>query len=378
MSQLHASDGGTTYGLPYGSLLPPIRRERTEALSCVGVVTAVTCWLHLARIDELSRIRSLSPGDLIELCLRAAEAAADSWRRRDGLLSAGGEGNSTQRFGGRGRGTYAGRGLPFRAEGISQPESLGLQGLGGSAGHVGRGTEGGSDKDGSSSNSSQEASCPTTADRRLARLDPSPCACLALTAMHYSQSIMASKGSRCLAAERRREAAARSGGAGGSSDAALAAGGGDGGAGSGGGASDEGGGDGTGGGGGDVNDAALAASGGGGGVDSGGGASDEGGGDDGGRGSSSGEGRVAWLGGGGPLAWRWWRAAVAAVHCGLDQPDPRKLSCTFDYVGWLLDLGPYVAKMEPGGKQGGLLVQQKECALAGERVLTSHAARLRS
>ncbi len=351
MSQLHAVDGGTTYGLPYDILLPPVPRDGTDMLSCKGMLTAATCWINLIKLDELWRVRSLSPRNLIELCLRKAEAAADSWRRRSELVTAAAGGQGSR--GGRGR--HAVRRPQVRAKGTSQPQGPsgrpGVQGLRCTAGLVGQGdVGGGSEADrgsSSSSSTSQEATCTTPSGRPLVRLHPSQCLLLALPAMRCSQLIMSSSGGRWpaatvhkgTAASRSADAAGGSGsgcGEAGANDATVAAGGGDAAGGIG---------------------ATLTTSGGecgDGRVGSGRRAGDGDGGDGGGGGGGYGGGLAAWQGGGGRLAWRWWRAAVVAVHCGLDQPDPREVSCTTEFVGQLLDLGPYMGKPDTAGEQGGL------------------------
>ncbi len=48
------------------------------------------------------------------------------------------------------------------------------------------------------------------------------------------------------------------------------------------------------------------------------------------------EARWAWLCDGGPLARRWWRAAVAAVHCGLDQIGANGVRHTSEFASSLL------------------------------------------
>ncbi len=89
VSQLHAVDGGTTYGLPYDSLMPPIREKGKAELSCKGVGVAMSWWLRLGSTGGFRLVPCpLSPRGVFELCLRKAEVAADCWRRRNGLPGA--------------------------------------------------------------------------------------------------------------------------------------------------------------------------------------------------------------------------------------------------------------------------------------------------
>lgn len=82
VSQLHAAGGRMTYGLPYGSLMLPVRKGATASLSCDGLFLAAYWWQHMCRANDSAPLRTLAPRGLGELCLRMAEMAADCWRRR--------------------------------------------------------------------------------------------------------------------------------------------------------------------------------------------------------------------------------------------------------------------------------------------------------
>ncbi len=93
VSQLHAVDGGTTYGLSYDKLLPVAPacpfgvggEERSPMeLSCDGLWTALTVW----RMDMVSErtwrcpvLPLAAPNVSVTLLLRMARVALDSWKR---------------------------------------------------------------------------------------------------------------------------------------------------------------------------------------------------------------------------------------------------------------------------------------------------------
>ncbi len=357
VSQLHAVDGGTTYGLPYDSLLPPVREEGGP-VSCKGALDAISCWVHTCASGSLQ----LSPRGLFDLCLRKAEVAADCWRRRNGLPtaaaaasggSAGDSGSSGSSCSGKaasgGRQHGQGKAARFAAE-VDTGRHVGPGGAAGSSGNP-------------------------AADRPRAMLDPSQCPSLAMQAMACSRALM--EGS-CGAGAGAGEAGARvSKGAGSgagfsceidrmaSSSGKFGLRGGDREAGGGShdrqGACGGGNGDGMQGGSSPGEEAGGSASVG---VRNGGTGGQAGGADTGaasggcstaaeeacGSGSGrGGKGSGTWLGDGGPLAWRWWRAAVAAVHCALDEMDavgPRPAAGSLDKV---LDLSLATPESDPGG-----------------------------
>ncbi len=300
MSQLHAVDGGTTYGLPYDSLLPLLREEGETALSCKWLMAGVTWWANICRGGGLPPLQPLSPRGLFELCLREAEVAADCWRGRNGLPAA----------------------------------AAAAGGAGGASGS--RSRDGGRDTNScrSSSSSSKEqasravkATCSTGVNPRLTSLDVIFCPMLASLALDCSRCIVLS----CCSAGASKGASggrAGSGGGAGTGDLAVSGdgvGNGEGGGGSGG-AGERGG-----------NGARAGESGGAGNRE---GATDAG---DGPMENAGGavpeaasESPATWLGDGGPLARRWWRAAVAAVHCGLDQHDPRHFHDLAAHAGRIL------------------------------------------
>ncbi len=371
VSQLHAVDGGTTYGLPYDSLMPPFREMCRADLSCHCMATAVCWWMHMCRMGGFPPCRSphprpLAPRGLFELCLREAEVAADCWRRRNGLPAAaeGAAETAEAAVGAAGAsGGKAARGGPQEHGGRRGPRAKSsgtraeVQGPGGE-GHTVGGRHS-ADGDRSSSSKGRIAggtaglSCGTGQKGPGATLDAHSCSSLALLAVNCSRLVM--------------ECCSRDGSAGGGGDGAAG---------------------GRGKGAVPANSGASSSSsssgqkgreGGrravGSGCSSGGGAcAKEGGGggaegpeDDGSRSSSSGssinsgagggsdigsgaggEGKcpVAWIGGGGPLARRWWRAAVAAVHCRLDDIASGYPRAAFECIAPVVDLSLF---MPPAG-----------------------------
>ncbi len=85
VSQLHALDGGTTYGLPYDKLLPPVRADGAEAgsggptvLGYTGLQTAFFLWRR-AEAGEGTSLHTLSGRRMVlDLLLRIARAVLDS------------------------------------------------------------------------------------------------------------------------------------------------------------------------------------------------------------------------------------------------------------------------------------------------------------
>ncbi len=272
VSQLHAVDGGATYGMPHDTLMLPLLEKGGPALSCEGMVVATDWWVYVCLTGGMPRLqtlgpRGLAPHGLFELCLRQAEAAADCWRRRNGLPAAG------------------------AAAGAAGGAVSG----GGSSGMGGR----------SGGGAGAAAQAGRTGGRPL--LAPGRCPVLALAAVRCSQYVM----------ERSSRTEVMCGGGGGGS--------------------------GSGGGSGGVVAAACSS----GGATSGPLAGQQG--------VSMGAG--SWLGDGGPLAQRWWRAAVAAVHCGVEQATTEDLQSAVSASLRLLNLTPAVPGVnevqEPG--KGGLL-----------------------
>ncbi len=255
VSQLHAVDGGTTYGLPHDCLLLPVREAGATALSCKGVIAAASWWLRLCGVEGFElEPRALSPRGLFELCLRKAEVAADCWRRRNGLPAAaaevaaaaatraGASGSGGQGAGGSSSSSKAARSGRQQRQGKAalEVDTVGLCLLGG-AGSTASGSSG-----------------SPAADPPRATLDPSQCPDLVIQAMACSRALAKSS---CGVGAR----------------------------------------------------------------------------------------NAAWLGDGGPLARRWWRAAVAAVHCALDEMDavgPRPAAGSLDKV---LDLSLATPGRNPGG-----------------------------
>ncbi len=304
VSQLHAVDGGTTYGLPYDSLMPPVREAGKTELSCKWLLTGVTWWANVCRSGGLPPLQPLSPRGLFELCLREAEVAADCWRRRNGLAAAA---------------TAAAAGVAGRA----------------GSGTRSRGFAGGTNSRRSRSKEQESravaATCSTGVYSRLASLDIDLCPALASLALDCSRCIVDS----CCSAGASQGGRGVDRGGSGSGEGGV----GKSGMGIGSGGSREG--------------------------ESSGGRSREDGGvgvgnkegatvaEDGPPGDSScavwgSENPAAWLGDGGPLARRWWRAAVAAVHCAVDQAAAVGLQVAVDGL-----LGPSLAVpvSDPGEAQ---------------------------
>ncbi len=126
VSQLHALDGGTTYGLPHDKLLPPVRAEGAEAglggptvLGYTGLQAAFILWRR-AEAGVGTYLHTLEGRRVVlDLLLRVARAVLDSGdyfaasnRSSSGSGSAGGRGS--------GRGASAARssqGQPSAAPG---------------------------------------------------------------------------------------------------------------------------------------------------------------------------------------------------------------------------------------------------------------------
>ncbi len=367
VSQLHAVDGGTTYGLPYDSLIPPVREKAKDTLACYGAINAVSWWMRTCACGgyELPP-RGLTPRSLFELCLRKAEVAADSWRRRNGLpaaaaaAAAGGVGGVS---GSSGQGTRSSSGKAASSGRQPRQDKVAL-----SADEMEMGRQAGLCRTG------------CAADLPRATLYPSQCPKLAVRAMSCSLALMESScGAGAGAGTGEAEARVLNGtgsGAGGSggtdrmASSSGNAGVGEGDRGAGGGSLDgaRGGGNGDGmqgssspgeeaGG-----SASVGAGSGGQGVSADMGISSGGCGDAakeacGGR-SGSGSGSDSgskdsgtWVRDGGPLARRWWRAAVAAVHCGMDELEAVGLRGDASCVGQVLDLSLAMPETDPGGTQ---------------------------
>ncbi len=319
VSQLHAVDGGTTYGLPYDSLMPLLWQEGTGMLTCNCAIIALhwrkqTCTFGGYELAPCG----LSPRGLFELCLREAEVAADCWRRRNGLPAAaaaaagGSVGDSSSGKAGR-RGRQLGQALGT-AE-VETGRRVGLCRSGGAGSEVGVSSGG------------------PAADPPRATLEPRRCPELAMQAMSCSRLLMDSS---CMAGDRAGAGAAEAGtpvleGSGGGtgrsrtpgiagSSGNIAVGEGDQGAG-----------------GGSLDRSWCGAQGGEGGDDTQGSSSS----------SSNSMDTGAWLRDGGPLARRWWRAAVAAVHCAMDKLVGSQGEAF--YVHWLLDPSLAMPVPDPGG-----------------------------
>ncbi len=371
---MHAVDGGTTYGLPYDSLLPPVREEGKAELSCVGAVDALCWWMHMCSVGGFQLAhRPLSPRGLCKLCLREAEVAADCWRRRNGLpaaaeAEAGGVGGAS---GSGGQGTSSSSGKAASSRRQHRWGEVALRAADGGTGrHAGLCRMGG----GAGSTASGGSGNAAAAHPPRATLDPNQCPALAVQAMSCSLELMDSS---CGAGAGESDARASkgtgsgAGGSGGTDRIASSSGSAD----MGEGAAEAGGGgiDGQGpcssGSGNDMQEAAAHEEAGGSasvGV-SGSGTGGQGGGAGAGTssggcgdaaeetyGSGSGGGKkrpVAWLAKGGPLARRWWRAAVAAVHCALDEREAVGSQAEASGVDQVLD--PFLAMPEtdPGGTQ---------------------------
>ncbi len=337
VSQLHAVDGGATYGLPYDRLLPPLREQGETALSCTMLLAATYWWIRAYRCHyNPLPVHVLSPRGVFELCLRKAEVAADCWRRRNGLpaateaVAAGGSVGASG-SGGRSSGAAA----PTAADG-----SAGVRGSGGrqvaGAGN-GAGPAGAAD---AAEAEQRDGQAPPNAI-----LDPRRCPLLALGALGLSRRLATGSvrpGQSGGGSDSEEEEADEDEDGGGSSSSSYTT------------CSYssafmDNGGEGKGGG---VDDDVVA------GEDrdsrSGGGGSDgdgDGDGNSGNRAAAGGgrgvavKGRLAWVCDGGPLARRWWRAAVAAVHCGLDNMALDDVLGTSEGAGLVLDLKPVLLRM---------------------------------
>ncbi len=91
VSQLHAIDGGTTYGLPYDKLVPPVHTDNQDVgpgvLTFLGCKLALRLWLaclSFAPPHDKDVCPQLRPRVMIKLLLRLARAAVDSWQRSRG------------------------------------------------------------------------------------------------------------------------------------------------------------------------------------------------------------------------------------------------------------------------------------------------------
>ncbi len=115
VSQLHAVDGGATYGLPYDKLLPPMQATASNArvlrlgsgvvLRCWGLTTAALYWrlaVGLATPNPL--LPGLGPREMLHVLLRTAQAAVDSWKHECSIAAAvvggGGSGGPSSSGGG--------------------------------------------------------------------------------------------------------------------------------------------------------------------------------------------------------------------------------------------------------------------------------------
>ncbi len=277
VSQLHPVDGGTTYGLPYDSMLPLTALERGHQLSCFGMSVAACWWMRMCNFGGIPPLCPLSPRNLFELCLRTAEVTADCWRRRNGLLPAA------------------------------------AAAAGGSSGSSHTRRHGSTSTSTSASTSTSTSGRPDVASRDHAGhtfgagvpvsrvlLDTSCCATVSLTAIGCSGDIMCScAGGRWgspASGNRADEGSAPEGGAAAADGASSS------------------------------------------GCGSGGGTERPG--------RSGSMGPASWLGDGGPLARRWWRAAVAAVHCALDEPGDLTNHC--HTASNVLDLSSYMEEWGVG------------------------------
>ncbi len=108
VSQLHALDGSTTYGLPYDKLMPPAvssySREATARGSLVVfddsvVVDAICLWIYHLRLGQEqgpetvwpptgTPMPRLCPRAVLDMLLRAARAAVRSWEHCHGRHAA--------------------------------------------------------------------------------------------------------------------------------------------------------------------------------------------------------------------------------------------------------------------------------------------------
>ncbi len=369
MSQLHAVDGGTAYGLPHDSLMPPVRAQGT--LSCYGAINALFWWMRTGACGgfQLSP-RPLSPRGLFELCLREAEVAADCWRRRNGLPTAAAAAGGAGRASGSSSNSCSGKAASSRRQ-RGQGEVVLLDAESGTGRHAGLCRTGGGAAARTASGGSGSG---PAADRPRATLEPSQCPDLAMQAMACSLALMKSScGAGAAAGAGAGEAEARvSKGTGGGTciirmdrfarlsgniaaaeraRGARGVGSGDGMQGSSSSPGEE-----------AHRSASVGVSGGGregqgGGADTGTGSGGCGDVAEETRGSGSGSGNqrpAAWLGDGGPLARRWWRAAAAAVHCAMDEREAVGSQAQARGVDQVLDLSPAMPVSDPGGTQHAL------------------------
>ncbi len=400
VSQMHAVDGGTTYGLPYDSLLPAVREEGKAEMSCVGAVDALHWWLLMCRVGGFQPAhRPLSPRGLFELCLREAEVAADCWRWRNGLPAA------AEAAAAGGAAAHSGSGDWSSGAAAATADGVGASGSGGqgTSSHsrdkaASSGRQHGQGKaafrDHEADTLRQAGLCrtgggaapstasdvgggsPAATNPPTATLDPSQCPTLAMRAMTCSLALMESScgagaGEACAGVSK--GTGSGTGGSGGTDRMASPSGNAD----MGEGAGEAGGGgiDGQGACGGGSGDgmqeaAAHEEADGNGGVGVSGhgdGRAGQGGGAGAGTssggcgdaaeetyGSGSGGGNkrpVAWLAKGGPLAQRWWRAAVAAVHCAMDEREAVGSQAVTSCVDRVLDLSLAMPVSDTGGTQ---------------------------
>ncbi len=150
VSQLHALDGGTTYGLPYDKLMALVYKQQGSAgagrrgpavLDGLGLRNAYTLWRMSMGVGPASRctvtVPRLGPRMVVGLLLRKARAAMDSWQRWAGVGGSHGRGSS--RGGGSG-----GRGSSSSGSCGGGGRGSGGGSGGGCGGGGGRGSSGGS------------------------------------------------------------------------------------------------------------------------------------------------------------------------------------------------------------------------------------------
>ncbi len=176
VSQLHAVDGGATYGLPYDQLLPPVPDpDATDAgrggpllLSLRGLELTTAFWTNIFLSEHLTGSRVVPPDlerrTVSSMLIRYARATLDSWQRRrsgGGGVTASGIGGGTARGssgGGGNGGTARSRGSGGDGSGGSTAKSSsggggngstarsrgsGGDGSGGSGGRTARSSSGG-------------------------------------------------------------------------------------------------------------------------------------------------------------------------------------------------------------------------------------------
>ncbi len=107
VSQLHALDGGTTYGLPYDQLLPLAAcRQAAAGSGDRRLVVLDSTWMTIALSTWRVRFAVLRPRDcgappllrprmLVGVLLRVARAAVDSWRYSGSRGGGGSSGSSS-------------------------------------------------------------------------------------------------------------------------------------------------------------------------------------------------------------------------------------------------------------------------------------------